>query len=180
MRMLAEVAQPDILKFAGAFVLGWLLAKIGSRLARRRVAKRDPRDDRIRQQTAELRIAQSNAQKSAEALEAASDELREARQDIEKRDSVITRQQSEIAALNKDLRDAVAKTRELRTELTDRATENRKSEARLREVETELSVAHASHDLIATGVLDYEAVTDLEDETEGHAPAQLEKTSREA
>ena len=47
------------------------------------------------------------------------------------------------------------KTRELRAELSDRATENVKSEVKLREVETELSIAQASTDMIATGVLDY-------------------------
>lgn len=148
---------------AGAFVAGWLLAKIGSRRAARRVTKRDPRDDRIREQAAELRIAQSNAEKSADTLGKVSAELKEARQDIEKRDTVISRQQSEIESLNKDVRDAVAKTRELRAELTERATENLKSEVRLREVETELSVAHASHDMIATGVLDYDTAPDSEE-----------------
>ena len=54
------------------------------------------------------------------------------------------------------------KTRELRAELQDRATENVRSEAKLREVETELSVAQASTDLIATGVLDYSLAPDKE------------------
>jgi hypothetical protein len=57
--------------------------------------------------------------------------------------------------MKRDLTESVKKTRELRAELSDRATENVKSEVKLREVETELSVAHASTDLIATGVLDY-------------------------
>jgi len=49
------------------------------------------------------------------------------------------------------------KTRELRAELAERATENVHAEAKIREVETELSVAHASKDLLATGVLDYDS-----------------------
>ncbi len=178
--MLAELSHNDLLLIVGAFVLGWLLAKIGSRLARRRVARRDPKDNRIREQAAELRIAQSNAQKSAEALEAVTAELREARLDIENRDTVITRQQTEMATVNKDLRDAVAKTRELRAELSDRATENLKSEARLREVETELSVAHASQDMIATGVLDYEIARASEDaEADDVRTQDADRKSRE-
>ena len=62
------------------------------------------------------------------------------------------------------------KTRELRGELADRATENVHAEAKIREVETELSVAQASTDLIATGVLDYSP--EEEEETEASAGAK--------
>ena len=58
------------------------------------------------------------------------------------------------------------KTRELREELSNRAVERVISEVKLREVETELSVAHASTDLIATGVLDYSMTPDAEDEVD--------------
>ena len=64
------------------------------------------------------------------------------------------------------LKDSVKKTRELRHELSHRAEENVRSEVKLREVETELSVAQASTDLIATGVLDYSVAPDPEDEFE--------------
>ena len=47
-------------------------------------------------------------------------------------------------------------------ELSDRAAESVKSEVRLREVQTELSVAQASTDLLATGVLDYSVASDGE------------------
>ena len=57
------------------------------------------------------------------------------------------------------------KTRELRGELSNRAAENVKSEVKLREVETELSVAQASTDMIATGVLDYSDAPDAQDES---------------
>ena len=54
--------------------------------------------------------------------------------------------------------------RELRAELSNRAAENVKSEVKLREVETELSVAQASTDLLATGVLDYSVAPDGEED----------------
>ena len=63
----------------------------------------------------------------------------------------------------RDLRESVKKTRELRADLSDRATENIKSEVKLREVEAELSIAQASTDMIATGVLNYPATPDGED-----------------
>ena len=84
----------------------------------------------------------------------------------ETRDNVITEQQQRISRLKSDLRDSVKKTAELRAELSDRAAENVKSEVKLREVETELSVAQASTDMLATGVLDYSVTPDGEDEDE--------------
>ncbi len=147
----------------GAFLLGWLLSSVSARLGdRHRARRRDPRDDRIRSLEAELRVAQSDAEQTREKLERVEGELDDANDGIEKRDNVISHQQSRVDELKKDLRESVAKTRELREELTDRATENVKSEAKLREVETELSVARASTDMIATGVLDYSHGPDAE------------------
>jgi hypothetical protein len=80
----------------------------------------------------------------------------------------ISEQQSKIERIQVDLKESVLKTRELRSELTERATENVHAEAKIREVETELSVAQASTDLIATGVLDYSLAPDKED---GGGPA---------
>ena len=82
---------------------------------------------------------------------------------LERRDNVITEQQSKIEKIKDDLKESVLKTRELRAELADRATENVHAEAKIREVETELSVAQASSDMIATGVLDYSIAPDKED-----------------
>ena len=52
--MFVDVPQELILYSIGAFLVGYLLASISSRLgARYRVTKRDPRDDRIRELEAE-------------------------------------------------------------------------------------------------------------------------------
>lgn len=154
--MFAELPQNLILMTVGAFVLGWILASISARLGSRyRSTRRDPRDDRIRSLEAELRVNQASTDKLRETTEHLNKDLEEYTQGSEKRDNVISHQQDKIEKLNKDLVDSVKKTRELRHELSDRATENVRSEAKLREVETELSVAQASTDMIATGVLDY-------------------------
>ena len=84
-------------------------------------------------------------------------------------------QQSQIEKIKSDLKESVLKTRELRSELTERATENVHAEAKIREVETELSVAQASTDLIATGVLDYRLAPDQGDEE--HMPANEDATA---
>ena len=165
--MFVELPQTLILMTAGAFLLGWLLSSISSSLSSKtRAKKRDPRDDRIRSLEAELRVAQSDGEKSKEDLEKSEEELKETTVGLERRDYVISEQQAKIEKLNHDLKDSVLKTRELRGELANRAAENVHAEAKIREVETELSVAQASTDLIATGVLDYKFVPGEEETQE--------------
>ncbi len=162
--MFVELPNELIFIAGGTFLLGWILAAITSNLtARRRAKKRDPRDDRIRGLEAELRIAQSDSSDSRTTLEKLEDELKETTIGLERRDNVITDQQSKIEKVSSDLKDSVLKTRELRAELTDRATASVHAEAKIREVETELSVAQASTDMIATGVLDYSFIPDQQD-----------------
>jgi chromosome segregation ATPase len=152
-----ELPQNLILMTGGAFLLGWLLSYVSSRLgAKYRTMKRDPRDDRIRSLEAELRVANSQKAKSLEDAEKLEDQLKETTVGLERRDNVISAQQSRIETISRDLKDSVQKTRELRSDLAERATENVHAEAKIREVETELSDAQASRDMLATGVLDYQ------------------------
>ena len=171
--MFVELPQNLILFTAGAFLIGWILSALNSRLGdKQRARQRDPRDDRIRSLEAELRIAQTEATKANEKSEQLEEELKDASEGIEKRDNVISHQQSKLEETTADLKDSVIKTRELRAELSDRATENLKSEVKLREVETELEVAQASTDLIATGVLDYSLAPDGKDESDNDDAAE--------
>jgi chromosome segregation ATPase len=168
MPMFVELPQNLILFTVGAFLLGWLISSLSSSLSSKvKARKRDPRDDRIRQIEAELRITLTDKEKLTEKVTQLEKGLKEATDDIEKRDNVISHQQTKVEKLTRDLRDSVMKTRELRAELSDRATENLRSEVKLREVETELEVAQASTDLIATGVLDYSLAPEFEAVEEG-------------
>ena len=170
--MFVELPQNLILMTVGAFLLGWILSSISSRMGKsKRASKRDPRDDRIRSLEAELRIAQTELGQVKESAEQLEKDIETAQTDIEKRDKVISHQQRRVDELKKDLRDSVLKTRELRSELSSRAEESVRSEAKLREVETELSVAQASTDMIATGVLDYSLAPDAEDDDDDVAAA---------
>lgn len=154
--MFVELSQNLILMTGGAFLLGWLLSSISSSLGSSyKARKRDPRDDRIRSLEAEMRVAQTSNAKSKDEFDKLEVELKEATAGLERRDFVITEQQSKLEKVARDLKESVIKTRELRAELADRATENVHAEAKIREVETELSVAQASTDMLATGVLDY-------------------------
>lgn len=161
-----EDAPQNILYIgAGAFVAGWLVAKISGWLGRRlSAAQRDPRDDRIRSMEAELRVARSDKQKVQAELETARKELDESRAKTEEQAKTVREQLSEINKLRVDLKASVKKTHELRTELSDRAEENLRSTVRLRDIETELSVARASTDLLSTGVLDYNVDEDDDEE----------------
>jgi len=163
--MFVDLPQQLILYTTGAFLLGWLLSSISSSIgSRNKAKKRDPRDDRIRELEAELRIAQGESGKTSGKIERLEEELKETTVGIERRDNVISDQQAKLDKVKTDLRDSVMKTRELRSELTERATENVHAEAKIREVETELSVAQASTDLIATGVLDYSVAPEQEED----------------
>ena len=162
--MFVELPNELIFIAGGAFMLGWILAAISGKLsARSRAKKRDPRDDRIRGLEAELRIAQSESSDSRTQAEKLEDELKETTIGLERRDNVISQQQSKLDRASSDLKGSVLKTRELRAELTERATASVHAEAKIREVETELSVAQASTDMIATGVLDYSFIPDKQD-----------------
>ena len=161
--MFVELPE-NLVMIAAAFLLGLLLATVVSSITSgNRTKKRDPRDDRIRSLEAELRVSQGAATTAQEELEGLDEELKEATIGIERRDNVISEQQSKLDRVSRDLKESVMKTRELRSELTERATENVHAEAKIREVETELSVAQASQDLLATGVLDYKFVPDEDD-----------------
>ena len=176
--MFVELPQNLILMTVGAFLLGWILSSISSRMGKsKRASKRDPRDDRIRSLEAELRIAQTELGQIKESAEQFEKELEAAQEDIQKRDKVISHQQRRVDELKNDLRDSVLKTRELRSELSNRAEESVRSEAKLREVETELSVAQASTDMIATGVLDYSLAPDADDDDDDVAAAGASNTA---
>ena len=165
--MFVELPNELIFVTCGAFLLGWILATISSNLgARYKAKKRDPRDDRIRGLEAELRIAQSETVDSKTNLDKLEDDLKETVVGLERRDNVISEQQAKLEKRSIDLKDSVIKTRELRAELADRATQSVHAEAKIREVETELSVAQASTDMIATGVLDYSFNPDQQDPDE--------------
>mgnify|MGYP001826334182 FL=1 len=176
--MFVDLPQQLILYTAGAFLLGWLLSSLSGRLGEKyRAKQRDPRDDRIRELEAELRIAKGDSEKTQMSVEQLEEQLKDTTVGLERRDFVISDQQAKIEKFKADLKESVIKTRELRSELAERATENVHAEAKIREVETELSVAQASTDMIATGVLDYSLAPDKEDDESANEDGGVSKTA---
>ncbi len=162
--MVDDLSLNLIVYTIGAFVLGWILSTIITRMTnRQKDQKSSPHDHRIRSLEANQRVAQTESEKSDEMREKLEDELKQATDDLGKRDEVISHLQEQIDKFKRDLKVSVRTTRNLRSELTDRATEGIKSEVKLREVETELEVAQASADMIATGVLDYSLAEEFAD-----------------
>ena len=175
-------APETLIYIAGsAFLLGWFVGKIGAYFGNKIAAKkRDPRDDRIRSLDADVRVAQTDADKTKADLEERTRELAEEKELVAERDAKVEALSAKVTQLRADLKESVKKTRELRSELTDRATENVRSEVMLREAQTELSVAHASTDMIATGVLDYSAAPDQEiaDQAVADSAAEVKRASK--
>jgi len=154
--MFLEFTNELMFAAAGAFLLGCMLTAIFKAVTSKRRSKdQDPRDSRIRALEAELRVAKSVDKDSRTNVEKLQDALKETTVDLERREQVISSQQTKLEKVSSDLKSSVIKTRELRTELADRATQTIHAEAKIREVETELSVAQASTDMMASGVLDY-------------------------
>ena len=162
--MFVNLSLNLIVYTVGAFVLGWILSAISSRMSNHKQGpSRRSNDHLIRSLEADQRVAQTESEKSNEKREKLEDELKQTTVDLEKRDGVISHQQKQLDKFKGDLKASVRKTRELRSELTDRASENIRSEVKLREVKTELEIAQVSADMIATGVLDYSLTKDMVD-----------------
>lgn len=165
MRMFIDPTDIMVQAVVGAFFLGWLVGKVSAFFGNRYSSRtRDPRDDRIRSLSADLRVAKTETEKIKERVEERDKELAKVRTQLDSAERHLDKSEERLADIRSDLKDSVAKTRELREELANRAEENLKSEVKLREVETELSVAQASTDMIATGVLDYTLTGEDEEE----------------
>ena len=163
--MFLDIPQALLLQLAAAFMAGLIIGGLCSGIGRRnRNMGRDPRDSRIRSLEAEHRVAKRDATLVREELSQFKADLEAENVQREARDRTLQEQTEIVETLRQDLKESVIKTRELRTELTDRAEEGVKSEVKLRDIETELSVAHASTDMIATGVLDYSLAPDSDPE----------------
>jgi len=175
--MFIESPQLLIYVTAAAILFGWFVGKIAAYFGNKlKPPAPDPRDARIRSLQADQRVAQTQVDRTQANLDTQSRSLADTQQLILERDQIITDQHRVVRQLQDDLKDSVLKTRELRRELSQRAADDLKSQVRLRDVETELSVAQASTDLIATGVLDYTVAPVDETEVAGERKPARAKT----
>ena len=109
--MFIEANQTMMLIAGGAFLLGYIVARIGAAASRRvKATDRDPRDDRIRSMEADLRVAQSEAERLKTALEDQEKEVAKAQSMIENKDEESLKHTGVIEKLKGDLRESIKKT----------------------------------------------------------------------
>jgi chromosome segregation ATPase len=137
---------------AVAFLAGYVLAKLGSLLGRRRRPKApgemSERDHRLRSVGAELRVAQRKLEESEKAEKDWKIERGELTAEIEAlRDEAATHE-VQLQDLRGQLVDECSKTQTLRSELSSRAEESIRAQVALRDMETELSLAQVGSEVV--------------------------------
>jgi chromosome segregation ATPase len=137
---------------AVAFLAGYVLAKLGSLLGRRRRPKvpgeMSERDHQLRAVEAELRVAQRKLEESEKAEKDWKVERGELTAEIEAlRDEAATHE-VQLQDLRGQLVDECSKTQTLRSELSSRAEESIRAQVALRDMETELSLAQVGSEVV--------------------------------
>jgi chromosome segregation ATPase len=129
---------------AGAFVVGWILAKITGLISKRAAENETPNEHhQIRSLEASLRVAQKKADDMSEQFESTCIDFNALKEEHEQLESEIGDREQALERARKAIKDETAKVHELRRELTNRAEAKIRAEAHAKDVETELSVMQA-------------------------------------
>ncbi len=141
--MSASFAFPLIVG-VGAFIIGWIAAKISSYFSRRAATFETPdQHHQIRSLEASLRVAQKKADESIEKFTTIAAELDDLCEKHEAAEQLLNRRDVELCDQKQVISDETAKVRSLRVELADRAEQKIRAEYTARQAETELSVIQA-------------------------------------
>ena len=147
----ANFSQDHLLIAAvsASFVVGALFARVvfGSRKSAA-TAGEDPRNKRIRQLEADLKVAERKLDEYSSQLETKAEEFDQSMATVHDLNSLLEERNGEVEGLRQEIKSEVAKTRELRRELSDRAAETIREHVRAEEAQTELAVARAGSDAI--------------------------------
>ncbi len=149
---MSNLLEMPLVLAALAFLLGYVLAKLGALLGRKAPAavKGDvDRDRHLRAMEADLRVAR----KQLEQTEAELTELKQGRgelqAELDERGGELREATDQIADLREQLKGECEKTQGLRSELiSSRAEQGIRTQVQLRDMETELSLAQAGSDAI--------------------------------
>lgn len=137
----------------GAFIVGWIAAKISSYFIRRSVYLETPdQHHQIRSLEASLRVAQKKADQSVGQFETISAEIDALREQHETTENLLQERAVKLGDLKQGMHDETAKVRALRVELVGRAEETIRAEYATRQMETELSVMHAGSEAMSDEV----------------------------
>ena len=135
---------------AGAFVLGFVFARLLSGKGRSKVVAEDRRDHRIRELEADLRLANRKLEESAVQLETTTQEFDQSMATVHDLSALLAERDEEVQGLRTEVKGAVQKTRELRRELTDRAEETMREHVRAKEAQDELDIVRAGSDALVS------------------------------
>lgn len=133
------------LPVAVAVVLGCLTLLLRARRNTGGVAE-DPRNKRIRELEAELKVLRRTVTDKTDELETRARDCEASQETIHDLNALLAERDDELKGLRKEVRSAVAKTRELRRELSERAAETIREHVRAKEALTELDVMRAGSD----------------------------------
>lgn len=129
---------------AGAFITGWILAKLAGLISKRAAKTETPSEHhQIRSLEASLRVAQKKADDIAEQFESTCVDFTALKEAHEQLESEIADREETLDRARKAVKDETAKVHELRRELTNRAEAKIRAEAHAKDCETELSVMQA-------------------------------------
>jgi len=143
-----------IAKFVTFEIVGWALtALLLTWLAVRRKqwqadTREDPRNSKIRQLDADLRLANRQLEEVQEQLQKRVSEFEQSVTTLQEVRAELSARSAEASSLREDLQDEVRKTRELRQELTDQAQERLREQVIRREAETQLEVVQAGSEAV--------------------------------
>jgi len=129
---------------AGAFIVGWVLAKIAGLLNKRSVAGETPNEHhQIRSLEASLRVAKKKAADVTEQFESTCVDFNALKEAHEELETDVQEREAALERARQAIRDETRKVHELRRELTDRAEAKIRAEAKAKDIETELDVMQA-------------------------------------
>lgn len=130
------------------FGVGVLVARVLFRGGAQALAE-DPRNHRIRQLEADMRLLRRQHDEAVAALDNRDSDYETSMATVRDLNAVLAEREAEVGKLSKEVRSAVAKTRELRQTLAERAAETLREHVRAEEAETELEVVKAGSDVMA-------------------------------
>ena len=150
--LIAMLEENTTLLIASAvsFVAGAVFIRMVSGRDTARKTGEDPRNHRIRELEADLRLAQRRLEEYTDQLETKTREVDDSMATVHDLNALLEERQSEVEVLRGEVKGAVQKTRELRRELTDRAEETLREHVRAKEAQTELEVVRAGSDALVS------------------------------
>jgi chromosome segregation ATPase len=146
-----DLLNTDLLKpeyVAGALLLLLVLWLSARRIRWQKETREDPRDSKIRQLLADVKLANRQLDEVREQLDSRQAEFEEAVATMHELRAALAKRDAEVEELRTGLRQETARIRELRQEIADQAQERLREQVIRKQAETELEVAQAGNEAV--------------------------------